>query len=261
MKTLRKKYLIPLVIIFLLGLLVLSFIAFLHLNRPEPVEMLPIRKTQALPTQKLVWDPAPILPSLEKELKERGLSNVADFDTAILVELKYASTDNFMDRDVYGYYKNCYLQKPAAQKLVEAQKHLEEIQPGYQLLVYDCCRPRSVQRKMWAIVKNTPEQRYVAPPNYGSQHNYGVAVDLTIADESGQALDMGTAFDFFGPLAEPRLEQAFLVEGKISKAQVANRQLLRTVMKKAGFRGIAREWWHFEAFSREFTRANFEIVE
>lgn len=257
----KNKYVIPLCIILILGLLVLAMVLFIYLRRPKPVERLPIKTIQALPTQKLVWAPTPILPLLEKSLKERGLRNIADLDSEILVELKYASTDNFMEQDVYGFYGDCYMQKPATQKLAEAQKHLTKIKPGYQLLVYDCCRPRSVQWKMWSIVKNTPKQRYVAPPSYGSQHNYGVAVDLTIADETGKALDMGTPFDFLGPLAEPRLEQAYLAEGKISKEQIENRQLLRTVMKKAGFRGIAREWWHFEAFSREFTRANFEIVE
>lgn len=258
MKFLHNKLFQFLCFLIILGLVAFNYFLF---KRSNPAPILPSKSISEISLQETPTLPNKILTFLENSLQQRGLSNITEIDSSILVDLKYSTEDNFMEQNAYGNFMNCYLQGPAAKKLGEAQKYLSELEPNYRLMVLDCCRPRSVQQKMWTIVKNTPEQRYVAPPNYGSQHNYGVAVDLTIADENGRPLDMGTKFDFFGPLAEPRHEAQFLQEGKLNQEQVKNRQLLRTVMKKAGFRGIAREWWHFEAFSREYTRNHFEIVE
>jgi len=101
----------------------------------------------------------------------------------------------------------------------------------------------------------------VANPKAGSIHNYGCAVDITISDMSGTRLDMGTPLDFFGELAQPRYEEKFLKEGKLTEEQVANRRLLRKVMYAAGFQGIKNEWWHFEAFDKKHIRKTYSIVE
>ena len=101
----------------------------------------------------------------------------------------------------------------------------------------------------------------MSDPKIGGLHNFGVAVDLTLFDqEAGRPLDMGTPFDFFGYAAYPDRELEMLAEGKITRAQVANREILRKVMVGAGFTGIGSEWWHFNAFSRKEAGEKFELV-
>ncbi len=113
---------------------------------------------------------------------------------------------------------------------------------------------------MWERVKNTPQRIYVASPERGSLHNYGVAVDVSLVDETGQELDMGTPVDFFGELAWPRYEKRFLREGKLSPAQVSNRLLLREVMCEAGFSPIEIEWWHCQLCTREEAAKKYSII-
>lgn len=145
--------------------------------------------------------------------------------------------------------------------LARAQAELTGRRPGARLLLLDCMRPRAVQRRMWAIVRGTPMQPYVARPDPGSMHNHGAAVDIGLADEHGRPMDMGTAPDHFGELAQPRYEERFLREGKLTSEQVANRRLLREVMLGAGFHGVRHEWWHFEAFSVREIRRRYPLVE
>ncbi|MFP4012534.1 MAG: M15 family metallopeptidase [Chitinispirillaceae bacterium] len=190
-----------------------------------------------------------------------GLVNLKDIDSTIAVDLKYSTEDNFLNEDVYGEMDECYLQREAAVKLSRAQTLLDSIRPGHTLVVYDALRPRSVQYKMWDIVKDTPKRIYVAKPQNGSIHNYGAAVDVSILDENGEELDMGTRFDFFGELAQPRYEEKFLAEGKLTQEHVNNRKLLRLAMSRAGFLSISVEWWHFDAFDKKLIREKYPIVD
>jgi D-alanyl-D-alanine dipeptidase len=199
--------------------------------------------------------------SFEKELFNKGFVDIQQIDSTIKVDLKYAGADNFMKADVYGGLKKGYLQREAALKLAEANKFLKEIRPDLSLLVLDALRPRHVQKKMWSLVQGTPMQRYVANPRYGSMHNYGCAVDITIVDQNGVRLDMGTPVDHFGKLSEIRLENIFLKQGKLTEKQVENRRLLRQVMVSAGFNPIPVEWWHFEAFEKGFIRKTYSLIE
>ncbi|MEE9504335.1 MAG: M15 family metallopeptidase [Thermodesulfobacteriota bacterium] len=187
--------------------------------------------------------------------------DIRDINYRILVKLAYSTTENFLYEDVYGDLQTCYLRKAAAEKLDKAQTLLEEKRKGYRLVVYDGLRPRNVQYKMWRLVKGTPQQEYVADPEKGSFHNFGAAVDLSVVDDEGSLLDMGTPFDYFGDLAQPRYEEQFLKEGKLTKKQIENRRLLREVMQEAGFQGIADEWWHFNAFSYDEVKSRYKIVE
>jgi L,D-peptidoglycan transpeptidase YkuD (ErfK/YbiS/YcfS/YnhG family) len=114
---------------------------------------------------------------------------------------------------------------------------------------------------MWRLVKGTGKEEYVADPEKGSLHNFGAAVDLSIVDQDGNLLDMGTPFDYFGELAQPSYEDRFLKDGTLTKKQVENRRLLRKVMQEAGFQTIPDEWWHFHAFSLEEVKRRFAIVE
>jgi D-alanyl-D-alanine dipeptidase len=101
----------------------------------------------------------------------------------------------------------------------------------------------------------------VADPREHSIHNYGSAIDLTVADEKGNALDMGTKFDFFGELAYPSKERELLSKNKLSKKAYENRQILRNAMKSAGFMPIEYEWWHFNAFSRAEAKRRYQVVQ
>jgi D-alanyl-D-alanine dipeptidase len=203
----------------------------------------------------------PAAPDWERVLTGLGLVDIQEVCPEIRVDLKYSSTDNFVHQDVYGDLDKCFLQKEAAAKLAAAQGKLVELKPGWRLLVFDGARPRRVQARFFAIVKGTPQQQYVADPARGSIHNYGAAVDLTIIDPDGRELDMGTPFDFFGELAQPKLESAFLAQGKLTRKQIDNRLLLRNVMTSAGFLTISNEWWHFDAFPPKEVRARYKIIE
>jgi zinc D-Ala-D-Ala dipeptidase len=199
---------------------------------------------------------------LERRILQEGLVNVQMLDPSIRVDLKYASAHNFMKKNVYGDLTRAYLRPEAASKLVEASAILQERHPELRLLVVDAVRPRSVQHSMWKILVDTPMQRYVANPHHGSMHNYGTAVDVTLYNiETGKRLDMGTPVDCFDPLAHPNLESKFLREGKLNADQIENRLILRNAMSDAGWRVLSIEWWHFDAFSTDYTRRTYSIIE
>jgi len=207
-------------------------------------------------------DPSIDTSALAKQLVEVGLTNITDLNEQIEVRMMYSTPDNFLEEDVYGDYHSCFLQPEVAEKLHQAEQLLEKQHPNLRLIVFDCVRPRSVQFQMWEIVKGTDQQKYVAPPTGGgSMHNYGAAVDLGLVHVDSGLVDMGTPFDFFGELAQPRYETRFLNSGELSTAQVENRRILRAAMLGAGFHGILSEWWHFNGFKRSEVRARYTLVE
>lgn len=212
-----------------------------------------------------IGQPAKSLPAIEQKMVDRGLVDVQKIDPQILVELKYATTDNFIGRNVYGDLTRAYLQPEMARRLAKANAMLRKEKPGYKLLVYDAARPNSAQYDLWNALdklKIPPRSKtqYVADPKIGSNHNFGCAIDLTVADENGKPLDMGTKFDYFGPLAYPRSEQEMLKSGKLTVKQVDNRQLLRKVMTEAGFKVNTTEWWHFDGMSKAQARAKYGMI-
>jgi len=179
----------------------------------------------------------------------------------IVINLKYASNDNFMGEALYGEFRQAFLHKVAAAKLKLAVEGLQQLKPGWKLVVYDALRPRSIQRLFWNRVKGTPQQPYVANPDSGSMHNFGFAVDVSLMDESGREVDMGTKYDDFTGLSEPSSEERFLKAGKLGLSHVSNRRLLRKVMTAAGFEQQPNEWWHYDALPAKEVRANYPIVE
>ncbi len=199
----------------------------------------------------------------ELSMQKKGLMEVTEQVPNVLVELKYATTDNFMKKDVYGCLTHAYLQKDMIAKLKKAQQILEKDHPGYHLLIYDAARPLSKQWELWnTLTEYAPEKRktYVADPKEHSIHNYGSAIDLTVADEKGKPLEMGTKFDFFGEMAYPNQEARLLKAGKLSQKAIDNRLILRKAMTQAGFTGIEYEWWHFNAFSRKTAKQMFQVI-
>ena len=198
---------------------------------------------------------------LERYLLDKDMVNVQTLDSTLRVDLKYATTDNFTKVVLYDSLTNAYLHRKAANMLVKAQKYLRQLHPGYSLLVYDAARPLSVQKKMYRVVQGTAQAAYVANPANTGLHNYGMAVDLTIVDENGTPLDMGTPFDFFGRAAGINREEELIAEGRLTRKQVSNRILLRKVMVYGGFQTIRGEWWHFNAVSRSVARQNYVLLD
>jgi len=193
-------------------------------------------------------------------LEKLGLVDITNLDSTILVSLMYATKDNFIGDSMYKTLREAYLQPEAAKKLVKANQYLKEENAEYKLIVLDATRPQWAQEIMWNKVKDTYMKKYVASPGRVSMHSYGVAVDLTILDKNNNELDMGTPVDFLEPLAEPRYESEFLASGKLNSQQIKNRELLRRIMKKAGFRGIPNEWWHFEALTRDEAQLKYKPI-
>lgn len=204
-----------------------------------------------------------IISDLELDLIEAGLVDIQTIDATIYIDIKYSTTDNFMNMDLYGDFDKAYLQPDVAKKLSKAQQYLKEEFPEYSLLVYDGVRPRHVQQMMWDSLKLPFKEKtkFISNPKNGSIHNYGAAVDLTIINENKEILDMATPYDFIGKKAYPRLEQELLDKGEITQQQIDNRKLLRSVMKKAGFFGIQTEWWHFNSCKRSEAKLKYEVVE
>ncbi len=207
----------------------------------------------------------PIVPqpvkNLEETMIQMGLVDIQAVEPAIKIELKYSTTDNFMGKDAYGDLNTCYLQQEVAEMLKKAYLALQEKHKGYTFVVYDGARPFAVQKKMWEIVKGTDKAHYVAKPDAkGSMHNYGCAVDLSVLNEKGVPLDMGTAFDHLGTEARTDIETDLLKNGNISKEQLSNRLILRVAMESAGFKVLKREWWHFNAFPDREVLAKYKKI-
>jgi len=199
----------------------------------------------------------------DKRFINAGLVDIQSVIPEALVDLKYSGTDNFFGQDVYGDLERAYLQPEVAEMLLQAYENLQSKDPDLTLLIYDAVRPLTVQRILWDNLDKPDSLKplYVADPKVGSLHNFGVAVDLTIANKnSGHALDMGTKYDYFGYAAYPDREAQMLREGKILQKHIDNRKLLRAVMLDAGFKGIGSEWWHFNAYTRKEAGNKFEII-
>jgi len=194
---------------------------------------------------------------------ERLNRDLIDLSTLpqVKIDLRYNGRNNFMKEDLYKGFNKAYLHQLAFHKMKSACENLQNHSPQYHFLVFDALRPRSVQIKMRKFVQGTPYQEYVADPERGSLHNFGMAIDLTLVDQNGQELDMGTPFDDFSDLSQPKLETQFQETGALSPQQYANRMLLRRVMLSAGFTQLAHEWWHYNAFDGDYVRKNFQIIE
>jgi zinc D-Ala-D-Ala dipeptidase len=187
----------------------------------------------------------------------RHLSTVQD----IVVDLRYASVDNFIGRDLYGLLDCAWLHHLAAAGLDRAVTLLGREAPGHRVLVLDALRPHRVQIQLWDHLEGTDLRQYVADPSLGSIHSFGMALDATLIDPQGRELDMGTGFDEMTELSHPQLEAKHLATGALMPAQHRNRELLRGVLSHSGFQGIKNEWWHFEMLDRQHVRQHFTRVD
>ncbi|WP_051309087.1 M15 family metallopeptidase [Desulfogranum japonicum] len=199
---------------------------------------------------------------IEEKFIMAGLVNVADIDSSIQVDLVNSDPGkNFFHEDYYNGLQKAYLRKEVAEKLSMAQKLVKAKYPGYSLQILDAARPRSVSQAMYDKMKGTPFERYVAHPQKGSMHNYGIAVDITVVDERGVELDMGPT-----PFKKTRVELYWQYAKKkigieISAKQSTNRKLLAEIMQQAGFIPLGFEWWLFNGLDKQTTRRTYPIIE
>jgi D-alanyl-D-alanine dipeptidase len=186
------------------------------------------------PAASVKQQPVQVATAIAPNLDGNQMVEIHKLNSKIRLDIRYATTNNFTHHQLYVQAR-CVLRASVAQQLAQVQIKLE--QQGLGLKVYDCYRPLSVQKQMWAIV---PDSRYVANPAVGSRHNRGSAVDVTLVDRNGNELEMPSGFDDFSDRAHLDYMGASL------RAQ-QNRQHLRTVMEQQGFVALSTEWWHFDA--------------
>ena len=202
---------------------------------------------------------------MSRPLPVESISSHADFRplasiAGISVELRYASADNFVGRDLYSPLDCAWLHRHAAAGLEKTVAWLARERKELRLLVLDALRPQRVQEQLWEALQGTELLGYLANPVRGSIHSFGMAVDITLVDRNGQELDMGTSFDDLTELSHPALESAMLLRGELSATQIGNRQLLRDAMYEGGFKGINSEWWHFDCGDRDVVRAEYTRI-
>ncbi|MES2763924.1 MAG: M15 family metallopeptidase [Bacteroidota bacterium] len=201
--------------------------------------------------------------ALERLFIQKNLVNISSLDPSIRVVLHYSTDQNFLNKALYNGLTDCYLPCDVAIKLSNAQQFLHAQFANYHLIVFDAVRPLHIQKQMWDELDLPAKEKinYLAHPSDISLHNYGAAVDIGIIGDNDVLLDMGSAFDFFGELSEPKREKELVENGKLSKEALANRLLLRNVMTKAGFTPITSEWWHFNATNKVTAAARYELIE
>ena len=208
-----------------------------------------------------VLPPPPKRSAMALYMDSLGLVNVTDLDSSLVVKLMYTQADNFTGEVLYDNLTEAYLHPDAAYALIEAQKALKELHPSYSLIIYDAARPMSVQKKMWNVVKGTSKYIYVSNPSRGGGlHNYGLAVDISILDDKGTPLPMGTPVDHLGREAHITEEAVLVAQGKLTEQERENRLLIRQVMKEAGFHPLPSEWWHFNFCSRDVARQKYKVI-
>lgn len=154
-------------------------------------------------------------------------------DPTILIDIKYATANNFTGVALYPAAR-CYVRRAVGEALAQVQSELRS--QGMGLKVFDAYRPLSIQRKLWASI---PDERYVAHPDKGSNHNRGAAVDLTLVNEQGVEFEMPSYYDEFSPRAHRNYREC-------SRQARENRALLEAVMARHGFLPFPTEWWHFD---------------
>jgi zinc D-Ala-D-Ala dipeptidase len=187
-----------------------------------------LTSTQCI-AQKAVLTPAAQL--AKPDYDTTAWTEIIRLDSTIAIDIRYATTNNFMKAQVYDCPR-AFLRPNAALAILKAHRTLKK--QGYGIKIFDAYRPKPYQQRLW---DKKPDEHFVTNPKKGSKHSRGVAVDVTIVDKEGKELDMGTTYDFFGPEAYTNYE-------KLTAVAKANRKLLRETLQDVGFNTIKTEWWH-----------------
>ena len=156
----------------------------------------------------------------------------------VALQIVYAGSSNFTGSPVYQRAA-CYLNTEAAACLSSAVDLAGQI--GFRLRIFDAYRPTEAQWRLWA---HTPDPNFVANPRRGSPHSRGAAVDLTLEDQAGRPLEMGTPFDDF-------TVRSHHGQTDIGPCAQRNRALLLGIMTAAGWDYYRNEWWHYQLFNAQ----------
>jgi D-alanyl-D-alanine dipeptidase len=192
----------------------------------------PVKPVAELRREALAATPPPPSPDLRKP----DLVELVKLDPTIKLDIRYASTNNFMSTPFYSEAR-AFMQKPAAEAVVRASKALKSY--GYGLIIHDGYRPWYVTKMFW---DGTPPDKhdFVADPYPGSRHNRGCAVDLSLYDlKTGQEVKMPSGYDEMSERAYPNYKGG-------TDQERQRRDLLRKIMESEGFTVYADEWWHFD---------------
>ncbi|MGE0206456.1 MAG: M15 family metallopeptidase [Candidatus Babeliales bacterium] len=176
-----------------------------------------------------------LLQSINITMNSSPLVAIRSKIPSILVDLPYATADNFTRSQVYPDCADAYALAEVIEQLALVQEYLK--QKGFGLKIWDAYRPLAAQYKFWELV---PDERYVSnPAKGGGRHTRGTTVDVTLVTLDGQEVAMPTEFDNF-------TEQAHADYQDFPDVILAHREILREAMERFGFKGLATEWWHFD---------------
>jgi CubicO group peptidase (beta-lactamase class C family)/D-alanyl-D-alanine dipeptidase len=192
----------------------------------------PVKNFDDLRKQALADHP----PAETGAFRKADLVELSTLDTTIKLDIRYATTNNFLGTPVYSQPR-AFLQRPAAEALLRAHKKLKEL--GFGLLIHDAYRPWYVTKIFW---ESTPDDKriFVADPSQGSRHNRGCAVDLSLYDlATGKAIEMVGVYDEMS-------ERSYSGYPGGTSLQRWHRELLRSAMENEGFLVYPFEWWHFD---------------
>lgn len=214
--------------------LILFFLLFfIYCKEEKATEIKELELPKIEKETSLVIQEKKLLDSNNPNVHDSSFVAIANYSQAFEYDLKYATTDNFLNQKVYDC-PDCYLRVSTVKALLQVNDSLQKL--GYHIKFFDCYRPFDVQKKMWKIMPNT---NYVANPKRASVHNRGGAIDITLVDDFGKELDMGTPFDHFG-------KEAYQNYSNLPEDVLKNRKLLKTIMEHYNFKSIYSEWWHYE---------------
>lgn len=183
-----------------------------------------------------------------------NLVKLLDLDQDFIIDLKYASSDNFTGNKVYNSGE-CYMDRHTAEILIQAKNIFKK--DGYRVKVWDAYRPISAQERFWELL---PNDDFVARPpdmskitKFRPTHLNGLCVDVTLTKQDGTDIEMPSEFDDFSERA------SLYCEGITAEAK-KNAEYLKEVMEQVGFLGYENEWWHFYDVTTEPTPfMNFQI--
>jgi D-alanyl-D-alanine dipeptidase len=170
------------------------------------------------------------------EPRDDDLVDVAGVIRDAVIDMRYATADNFTGKELYPVAR-CKLRRAVAARLARAATALRA--QDRRLVLWDCYRPSAIQKELW---RRVPDPRYVANPRVGSKHGRGAAVDVALADTAGKLVALPTKFDEFSAAAH----RDHALAADRGEAGVEARRLEKA-MVDAGWKPMPTEWWHFDA--------------
>ena len=200
-------------------------------NSGETFYITPIKEISEL--RKISKNSKP--PAMDSLDSHKKLIDLKKLDDDFQLDIRYASTNNFMRSQFYKDQR-AFFDMTAADRLIDAKNELKKL--GYGIIIYDAYRPWFVTKMFW---EGTPEnlKHFVANPENGSSHNKGCAIDIGLYNiKTGERIDMISGYDEFTERAYPNYMGG-------TKRQRDIRDKLIEVMENNEFTVYEYEWWHF----------------